>query len=142
MCLSLSLSSTIPYLPIEEVKEALAARGIHVEKRSDGKLRQVSLNGGGGGDNGGCDDGGTSSVVEEEDGRDEIDMQTLSLHLRTRLRKAVWWENISLRRPWSWLSHSKYSFGMCSHECPINGNLLFFIIIIWISYVVSVIISV
>jgi predicted acylesterase/phospholipase RssA len=116
-------ASTIPNLPRDEVKKALDARGIFFMKEENGCLRQAS-----------CDSQKQIKMDEETDAA-----------MRYSLQEAVWWENISLRRPWSWLSHSKHVPSVvsrrCGHDCPISINTTIVVLALWLSYIFSVISS-
>ena len=125
-------SSTIPMLPRTEIENALSARGIYFIHQKDGTLRQVS------------DSSNTPHRLPMKVPAKDEDAD-VDIRMRLRLHEAVWWENISLRRPWSWLSHSKYAPSVgkrCGHDCPINVSVTVFILIVWIAYVLSVITTV
>ena len=120
---------TIPTLPREEIEKALSVRGIYLAEQTNGGggLRQIS-----------------------SDSQKQLPMNVsttdanVDRSMRLRLHKAVWWENISLRRPWSWLSHSQHApiVGQrCGHDCPISLKMTFIVLVVWLSYLVSVLAS-
>ena len=125
-------SSTIPNMPRKSVERALSARGIFLLQENNGTLRQLS-------------NSSTNDTLPMKVPHGVFDSDS-DLRMRNRLHECVWWENISLRRPWSWLSHSKYTTacGMqkCGHDCPINVSVTFVVLIVWVGYVVNVVTSV
>ena len=107
-------TSQIEQLSLDEVRRALDARGIVV--RED----ETKVNG---------------SAKGSGEGRVRSGSFCSSrTYMHGALQKAVYFENISLRRPWTILSQSGFAPRLCCRDMPININLFLVLLASYVAY--------